>query len=38
MPWNLILNLGVKLVGAYFNNRKEKKEERKYKSTIKGRI
>jgi hypothetical protein len=29
MPWNLILNLGVKLMGAYFNNRKEKQEERK---------
>lgn len=29
MPWNLILNLGVKLLGAYFSNRKEKQEERK---------
>ena len=29
MPWTLILNLAVKLMGAYFSNKKEKEEERK---------
>lgn len=29
MPWNLILSIGVKLVGAYFSKNKEKQEERK---------
>ena len=28
MPWTIILNLAVKLMGAYFTNRKEKQEER----------
>ena len=29
MPWTIILNLAVKLMGAYFTNRKEKQEERR---------
>ena len=28
MPWTIILNLAVKLMGAYFTGRKEKQEER----------
>lgn len=29
MPWNLILNIGLKLMGAYFEKHKQKTEERK---------
>ncbi len=28
MPWNLLLTIGVKLVGAYFTKHKAKQEER----------